>query len=75
MTFKVSVVKKTNDKYRLVCVNRSVFITLSEIDRVTQAPNNMHFNVYFKDPKKTILRIRRNILTRLIQDCPRLMVT
>lgn len=75
MTFKISVLKKVEDKYRLVCVNRSVFITLSDIDKVVKAPNNIHFNVYFKDPTKTILRIRRNIFNRLIQDCPRLMVT
>jgi hypothetical protein len=75
MISKVSVIKKTEDKYRLVCVNRCVFISLSEIDKVTRSSNNIHFNVSFKDPTKTILRIRRNILNRLIQDCPRLMVT
>lgn len=68
------VITSSTNKYRLVCINRSVFINLTEIDSVSKH-NNGHYIVHFKDNSKPDLRIRHNICKRLMTDYPNLKVT
>ena len=68
------VITSSTNKYRLVCINRSVFIDPTEIDSVSKHTNG-HYNVHFKDGSKPNLRIRHNICKRLMTDYPNLKVT
>lgn len=61
-------------KYRLVSVKRSFFITPSNIDRVTRIKNGSHFIVSFKDSKSKSLNIHRKVFKRLLEDFPNIMV-
>lgn len=58
-----------NSKYRLVCLNRCVFINLDDVTHVSQI-NKGIYNVHFKDLNKSLLRIRRNSLSNLLSVRP-----